>query len=62
MSNMTHFDNSYSVWNERKNFEVWVLPVLRQNPDIWNFHRSLTLNIGKLIDILEALGMLLCQI
>ena len=26
-------------------FEVWVSPVLMQNPDIWNFHRSLTLNI-----------------
>ena len=30
-------------------FEVWVSPVLTQNPDIWNFHHSPTLNIGKLI-------------
>ena len=30
-------------------FEVWVSFVLMQNPDIWNFHSSLTLNNGKLI-------------
>ena len=51
VSNMTHFDNSHSVWNERKMpfFEVWVSPVLMQNPDVWNFHGSLTSNNGKLI-------------
>ena len=38
VSNMTHFDNSHSVWNERKIpfFEVWVSPVLMQNPRIWH--------------------------
>ena len=48
---MTHFDNSHFVWNERKMllFKVWVSPVLMQNPDIWNFHDSLTLNNDKLI-------------
>ena len=48
---MTHFDNSYSVWNERKMpfLKVWVSPVLMQNPDNWNFHGSLTLSDGKLI-------------
>ena len=30
-------------------FEPWVSPVLMQNPDIWDFHGSLTLNNGKLI-------------
>ena len=50
-SNMTHFDNSDFVWNERKMpfSEVWVSPVLMQNPGIWNFHGPLTLNNGKLI-------------
>ena len=47
---MTHFVNFHAVWNERKNalFEVWVSLVLMQNPDIWNFHGSLTLNNGNL--------------
>ena len=30
-------------------FELCVSLVLTQNEDIWNFHGSLTLNIGKLI-------------
>ena len=30
-------------------FEIWVSSVLMQNPGIWNFHGSLTLNNGKLI-------------
>ena len=54
MSNTTHFENSHSVWNERKMsfFEVWVLPaLLMQNKDIWYFHGSLTLNNGELIFI-----------
>ena len=29
-------------------FEVWVSPVLMQNPGICNFHGSLTFNNGKL--------------
>ena len=39
---MTYFDNSHFAWNERKMpfLEVWVSPVLMQNPDIWNFHGS----------------------
>ena len=47
---MNHFDNYHSVWNERKYalFKVWVSLVLRQNPGIWNFYGSLTLNNGKL--------------
>ena len=43
-------------------FGLYGLLVLRQNQDIWNFHGSLTLNNKKLIDIVEALGMSLCQI
>ena len=41
----------HSVWNEKNMacFELCVSPVLTQNEDIWNFHGSLTLNIGKLI-------------
>ena len=42
--------------------EVRVSPVLAQNLDIWNFRGSLALNNGKLVDILEDLGMPLCQI
>ena len=55
---------SHSVWHERKMdcFELCVSPVLEQNQDILNFHGSLTLNNGKLTDILEAPGMPLCQI
>ena len=56
---------SYSVQYDRKKvarFELRVSPVLRQSQDIWNFHGSLTLNNGTLIDILEALGMPLCEI
>ena len=51
MSNMTHFDNSHSVWNKRKMpfFKVWVSPALMQNAGIWNFHESMTLNNGKQI-------------
>ena len=30
-------------------FELCVTPVLTQNPDIWNFLGSLTLNNGKLV-------------
>ena len=43
-------------------FELCVSPVLRQKQDTWNFHSSLTLNNETLPDILEALGMPLCQI
>ena len=48
---MTHFDNSHSAWDERKMAfpEVWVSPVLMQNPNIWNFHGSLTWDDEKLI-------------
>ena len=51
MSNMTHFYNSHFVWNERKIpfVEVWVSPVLMQNPDTCNFHGSLNLNNKKVI-------------
>ena len=38
-------------------FEVWDSPVLTQNPGVWNFHDSLTLNNGK-SDILKAFGMI----
>ena len=53
---MTHFDNSHSVWNESKMpfFEVSVSPVLTQNPDIWNFYRSRTLNTGKIIQYFKS--------
>ena len=36
-------------------FEVRVSPVLMQNPGIWNFHSSLTLNNGKLILYFKSL-------
>ena len=54
---MTHFDNSHSVWNDIKMpfFEVWVSPVLMQNPGIWNFHGSLILKNGKLISYFKNL-------
>ena len=49
VSNMTHFCSF--CWNEKNMacFELCVSPVLTQNKEIWNFHGSLTLNIGKLI-------------
>ena len=44
-------------------FELCVSPLLTQNQRIWNFHGSLTLGNGKPnFDILETLGMQLCQI
>ena len=36
-------------------FEIWVSPVLMQNPGIWNFHGSLTLTNGKLIRYFKSL-------
>ena len=36
-------------------FELYVSPVLTQNPDIRNFHGSLTLNTGKLISYFKSL-------
>ena len=62
MSNMTCFCILFGMTENRACFELCVSPVLRRNEGIWNFHGSLTLNNGKLIDILEALGMLLCQL
>ena len=58
---MTHFNIMFGM---TKNGMFWTIgsPVLRQNQDIWNFHGSLTLNNKKLIAIVEALGMSLCQI
>ena len=54
---MSHFDNSHSVWMREKMpfFEVWVSTVLMQNPGIWNFNGSLTLNNGKLISYFLSL-------
>ena len=59
---MTHFVILFGMRRKMACFELCVSFVLTQNEDIWNFHGSLTLNKGKLIDILEAFGMPLCQI
>ena len=57
MSNVTGFDNSHSVWNERimPVSKVWISPVLMQNPDIWIFQGSPTLNNGQLIRYFKSL-------
>ena len=61
MSTMTHCHILF-VMTEKWPVLNYVSPALRQNQDIWSCHGSLNLNNGKLIDILEALGMPLCQI
>ena len=62
MPNMTHFHFLFGMTEKMAYFEPCVPPVLRQNQDIWNFRGSLTLNNGKLTDILEALGMPMCRV
>ena len=62
MSKTTNFHILFGMKEKMACFELCVSPILRQNQDIWNFHGSLTLNNGKIVDILEALGMPLCQI
>ena len=63
MSNMTHFHILFGTTEKMPFvFLLCVTLVLRQNQDVWNFHGSLTFNNGKLIDILETLGMSLCQL
>ena len=47
MSNITIFFIQLGM--RKKWSELCVTPVLTQNPDIWNFHGSLTLNNGKLL-------------
>ena len=42
-------------WQKKRPVFNCYSPVVRQNQNIWNFHRSLTLINGKLIDILKPL-------
>ena len=59
---MTYVFSLFGRREEMAYFEPWFSSELMQNEDIWNFHGSLTLNKGKLFDILEAFGMPLCPI
>ena len=58
---MTHF---VIVFGMREKWPAlkYVSPVLTQNQRIWNMHGSLTSNNGKIFDILEAIGIPLCQV
>ena len=58
MSNVTRFVILFGM-REKLPVLNCVSPVLAQNKHIWNFHGSLTLNNGEL---LEATAMPLCQI
>ena len=46
---MTHFVIPFGMKEKMACFESCILPVMKQNEDIWNFHGSLTVNNGKLI-------------
>ena len=46
---MIYFFVLFGMREKMPLFEVWVSLVLTQNRDIWTFHHSPTLNIGKRI-------------
>ena len=52
---MTHFVILFGMRKKMACFELCVSSVLTQNEDIWNFHGSLTLNKGKLIEYFGSL-------
>ena len=57
---MSHFFSQFGIRQKLACFDLHVSPVLMEIEGILNFHGSLTLNEGKLFDILEVLGMPLC--
>ena len=61
MSSMTRFHILFGMTEKRACFELCVSPILRQNQDICNFYGSLTLNNGKLIDMLEIKAVTSCS-